>query len=57
LLLGENSWRKHLDYFNKNVDRIRHVLQDNAVLDLTMDERVILKSSPEPPKPEGGGQE
>ena len=57
LLLGESSWRKHLDYFNKNVDRIRHVLQDNVVLDLTMDERVILKSSPEPPKPGGGGQE
>ncbi len=57
LLIGESSWRKRLDYFNRNANRIRHVLRDRAVLDLTMDGRVILQSSPEPPKPEGGGQE
>lgn len=57
LILGEDSWRKRLDYLNRNSDRIRGILRDRMVLDLTMDERVILKSSPEPPRPEGSGQE
>jgi len=57
LILGEESWRKRLDYLNRNSDRIRAILRDRMVLDLTMDERVILKSSPEPPTPEGSGQE
>lgn len=57
LNLGEDSWRKRLDYLNRNSDRIRGILRDRMVLDLTMDERVILKSSPEPPTPEGSRQE
>ena len=54
LLLGSESWRKRLDYFTTNVDSIRHVLRDRVVLDLSIDERVIMKSAPEPPRPEEG---
>jgi cell division protein FtsQ len=56
LILGEDSWRKRLDYLNRNSDRIRGILRDRMVLDLTMEERVILKSSPGPPGREGSGQ-
>jgi hypothetical protein len=52
LLLGEDSWRKRLDYFSTNVESIRHVLRERVVLDLSIDERVIMKSAPEPPKAE-----
>jgi cell division protein FtsQ len=54
LYLGDTAWRDRLDYFSRNADSIRHVLKDQAVLDLSMDQRVILKSLPEPPKPEEG---
>jgi cell division protein FtsQ len=56
LILGEDKWRKRLDYLNRNSDRIRGILRDRMVLDLTMEERVILKSSPGPPGREGSGQ-
>lgn len=54
LALGDTAWRDRLDYFSRNADSIRHVLRERAVLDLSMDQRVILKSMPEPPKAEGG---
>ncbi|MBA3976008.1 MAG: hypothetical protein C0504_17515 [Candidatus Solibacter sp.] len=54
LFLGDTAWRERLDYFSRNAESIRHVLQDRAVLDLSMDQRVILKSLPEPPKTEEG---
>ena len=54
LYLGDTAWRERLDYFSRNADSIRHVLRDRAVLDLSMDQRVILKSMPEPPKAEEG---
>lgn len=54
LYLGDMAWRDRLDYFSRNADSIRHVLRDRAVLDLSMDQRVILKSSPEPPSAEEG---
>lgn len=56
LILGEDSWRQRLDYLEKNSDRIRGMLYDRMVLDLTMDNRVILKSPPKQPSPEGSMQ-
>lgn len=56
LMLGEDSWRQRLDYLERNSDRIRNMLYDRMVLDLTMDNRVILKSPPKPQSPEGSGQ-
>ena len=54
LYLGDTAWRGRLDYFSRNADSIRHVLRERAVLDLSMDQRVILKSMPEPPTAKEG---
>jgi cell division protein FtsQ len=54
LHLGDTAWRDRLDYFSRNADSIRHVLRDRAVLDLSLDQRVILKSMPEAPSAQEG---
>jgi cell division septal protein FtsQ len=52
LILGSEKWQDHLAQFERTKEGYADRLVDRAVLDLSMDGRVILKSALPPPKAE-----